>query len=377
MAKRLTKEEFIKKACIENPNYDYSEIEYINGSNPITVSCNNGHYFTMNARSFYHKVNCPECSRLKHEESFIEKAKKIHNDKYIYKDINYINNDIPINITCPIHGIFKQRPSDHLKGYGCSKCSKKYKPTSKEWGEFASSIYNNKYDYSKVEYVDNKTPVLIICHEKDENGVEHGEFYQIPNNHIRGLGGCPKCRSNYKHHLYAKTTEQFIKDSKEIHGDKYDYSKVEYVNNKEKVCIICPEHDEFWQIAGSHLSGAGCPMCLYKSQAKLYEKLKMSFPDEEILFEVGSNVVSWIEKQRFDIYFPKYNIAVEYDGEQHYRPVNIFGGEENFIKVKERDKLKEQKCKENNCNLFRMKYDYDDLQYNKLVENIKNIINSY
>ena len=58
-----------------------------------------------------------------------------------------------------------------------------------------------------------------------------------------------------------KTTEQFIEEARLTHGDKYDYSKVEYENNKKPVCIICPEHGEFWQQPSNHLHGAGCPKC--------------------------------------------------------------------------------------------------------------------
>ena len=173
------------------------------------------------------------------------------------------------------------------------------------------------------------------------------------------------------------TTEEWIKKAQTIHGNKFDYSKVDYQGNNKKITIICPTHGDFEQTPHMHLQGRGCPKCTLKNQTKLYEKLKESFPNKEILFEVGKEKISWLSLQRFDIYFPKYNIAVEYNGIQHYIPVKHFGGELKFQIQLKYDKLKRKKCKENNCNLFEVKYDYTEEDYQKLVENIQNIINSY
>ena len=113
----------------------------------------------------------------------------------------------------------------------------------------AKEIHGDKYDYSKVEYKNSNTKVCIIC-------PEHGEFWQLPYHHLHGCG-CSKCRSK----KMTLTTEEFIERAKEIHGDKYDYSKTEYVDNKTKICIICPIHGEFWQIPLNHLQNKGCPYC--------------------------------------------------------------------------------------------------------------------
>ena len=311
------------------------------------------------------------------KNAFIKKAKEIHGDKYDYSKVEYKTNKIPVTIIChekdefgEEHGEFLQAPGDHLKGYGCSKCSSKYKPTTEEWIKKAKKIHS-EFDYSKVVYKDNKTPVTIICKKHNE------KFTVIPNNFINDIYSCPKCRAEYKHNLYAKTTEQFIEDAIKIHGNKYDYSKVNYINNKTNIIIICKKHGEFNQMAGSHLAGIGCPKCYLKSQTKLYDKLKESFLNEEILFETGREIVPWLGLQRFDIYFPKYNIAVEYNGEQHYVPIEHFGGEIGFENTLLRDNLKRKKCKENNCSLFEVKYDYSEEDYQELVKNIQNIVNEY
>ena len=188
---------------------------------------------------------------------FIEKARKIHGDKYDYKLINYINNRLKIKIICPIHGIFEQTPKDHLNGCGCPLCfserRKQAKTNVKDFVKRANIIHNNKYDYSKVLYKGATSPITIIC-------PLHGEFLQRPNNHLNGQG-CPLCANKEKGAYRKNNTENFIKRATEKHNGKYDYSKVEYVNNHTKVCIICSEHGEFWQTPSKHLAGQGCKRC--------------------------------------------------------------------------------------------------------------------
>ena len=110
---------------------------------------------------------------------------------------------------------------------------------------------------------------------------------------------------------------------------------------------------------------------MYKNQNLLFEKLLKSFPDEKIETEYSTQ---WLLRQRFDIYFLNHNIAVEYNGIQHYEPVDKFGGIINFHNTIKRDKLKTKKCKENNCNIFFVKYNYNENDYNSLIYNIKDII---
>ena len=116
------------------------------------------------------------------------------------------------------------------------------KLTKEEFIEKAKKLHGDKYDYSKVEYIDYLTKVCIIC-------PKHGEFWQTPSNHLNKTKskGCLKCgieNTNYKN---TYTKEEFIEKAKTIHGNKYDYSKVEYLKSNKKICIICPKHGEFWQ----------------------------------------------------------------------------------------------------------------------------------
>lgn len=307
---------------------------------------------------------CQEDKLQDRKNKCIIKSNKIHDNKYSYNNVNYKNTKIPVKITCPIHGDFYQAFGDHLKGYGCSKCSNKNKPTTEEWINLIKSKFNYNFDYSKVDYITNKTPVCIIC-------PINGEFYSTPNNFINSVYGCPKCNDVVKHNRYKKTTEKFIQESIKIHGYKYNYDCVDYVNKEVKVKIKCPVHGYFYQSPSVHINGCGCQKCMYKNQNILFEKISKSFPNEKIEVEYSPE---WLLRQRFDIYFLKHNIAIEYNGIQHYIPVDIFGGIKKFYKTLFNDEEKTNKCKENECNLFIIKYDYTIDDYNKLQLDIQSII---
>ena len=108
-----------------------------------------------------------------------------------------------------------------------------------------------------------------------------------------------------------------------------------------------------------------------KNQTRLFEKLKADFINEEILWEFSPE---WLGRQRFDIYFPKYNIAVEYNGQQHYAPIEKFGGGVKFLSILEHDELKRNKCKDNDCKLFEIKFNYTIDTYKNLIKDIAEII---
>ena len=122
------------------------------------------------------------------------------------------------------------------------------KLTTEQFIEKARLVHGDKYDYSKTVYNKMKEKVCIIC-------PEHGEFYQQPRHHLSG-NNCPICNPYHSLDLDA-----FLQRSREVHGDKYDYSKVMFKGNRTKVCIICPVHGEFWQLPPNHMRGSGCPFC--------------------------------------------------------------------------------------------------------------------
>lgn len=206
--------------------------------------------------------------------------------------------------------------------------------------EKAKSIHNNKYDYSKVIYHNARSKVCIIC-------PEHGEFWQTPCHHLE-KHGCPYCYNEKRHHQKKTLNkEKFIQRANEVHNNRYDYSKVEYINFHTKVCIICPKHGEFWQTPANHIfgSGKGCPQC---NDSKL-EIFIENFLKENNIGYIKEKTFDWLKYDNYmflDFYLPEYRMCIECQGKQHFEPIEYFDGEEGFKKLKERDKLKYDLCKE-------------------------------
>ena len=118
----------------------------------------------------------------------------------------------------------------------------------------AEIVHNSKYDYSLTEYVQSNIKVIIVCSI-------HGQFTQTPNMHLRGRG-CPDCRGQkISDTRISKSKRDFAVRARLVHGDKYDYSLVDYKGANQKVIIVCSTHGQFTQTPGNHLYGYGCNRC--------------------------------------------------------------------------------------------------------------------
>lgn len=144
-------------------------------------------------------------------------------------------------------------------------------------------VHGDRYDYSKVVYKEANKKVCIIC-------PIHGEFWQTPSHHLRGQG-CPICGRNIGIQKRTSCKDEFIKKAKIVHGDRYDYSKVEYVDCKTKVEIICKEHGSFWQTPSNHIFGRGCPKCRAEKLSKMTASTKEVFIEKAIL-KHGKNTIT-------------------------------------------------------------------------------------
>lgn len=278
-------------------------------------------------------------------EKFINQCNIKHNSFYDYTLVEYVNSATKIIIKCPLHGEFIQEANSHLQGKGCIKCyhscpSKKLK-SADVFIENSKQIHGDKYDYSRVNYVGNKKQVEIICKN-------HGSFLVRPNDHISSKHGCPMCSRTKK-----LTLVEFLNRSNYIHNFKYDYSFItEYINNKQLIQIICPIHGVFVQTTKSHYCGNGCPNC---KTSKLENIVAIELNKMNVKF-LKNYKHPKITPQHFDIWLPKYNIAIECHGRQHYEVVEKFGGIFGLQKTKERDLIKYQKCIDNNIQLFIFPY---------------------
>ena len=296
------------------------------------------------------------------KENFIERANKVHNNKYDYSKVEYVNSRTKVCIICPKHGEFWQEPSSHLRNIGCPKCgrentTKKCKKATEEFIEESRRVHGDKYDYSKVEYKNALTKVCIIC-------PKHGEFWQTPVNHLNS-NGCYSCgRDNYAK-THNKSSNQFITEAIKIHGDKYDYSKIKYKNAYTSVCIICPIHGDFLQRPIEHLHGCGCPKC---NESHLERDIRLLLDERKIdyIYQCRHKDLKWLGKQSLDFYLPKYNIAIECQGIQHfYQDKNNFF---NHKKIVDMDIKKYIRCIGNGVNLLyysNLKPNNQILIYNK------------
>lgn len=341
-------------------------------------------------------------------EEVKKRAKLIHKNFYDYSlFINYTNNRIKVNIVCPIHGMFKQAMEPHLAGSGCRICSGNQLLTTEQFVKKANVIHKCLYDYSAAVYKGIHEKVKIICLNNN-----HGIFEQTPNSHLRGAG-CNKCANKY-----SPTTQEFIKKAKSIHGDKYDYSLVDYKKNRIKVKIICKTHGTFEQTPHNHIhSKQGCAECTQTKKLDLkgfLEKTLLTHGDKYDyslvcniinakakitilckkhgafkqatgmhLFGVGCPTcreskgergirhylieknINFIAQKKFDeckdsnylpfdFYLPDFNICIEFDGEQHFKEVKHFGGVEYLKNIQKKDKIKTEFCLKNDISLIRI-----------------------
>ena len=303
-------ENFINKAKqIHNDKYDYSKVNYVNSKTKVCIICPKHGEFWQEPRHHLSKHGCPMCGKENSDRKqsltlneFIEKSNQIHNGKYSYDKVNYVNAETKVCIICPKHGEFWQAPHSHLRGQGCPKCGRErninsIKITNEAFIEKATQIHGGKYDYSKCIYKDSNTKVKIIC-------PIHGEFWQIASSHLNGHG-CVKCANIGK----LNTISDFINLSNNKHHSKYDYSRVNYINNATKVCIICPKHGEFWQRPDNHLKGNGCPKCgqiLSKVEDEIMELLKG--------LGCQQRNRGILKGKEIDIFIPSLKLGIEYNG---------------------------------------------------------------
>lgn len=212
-------------------------------------------------------------------EDFIKKARKVHGNFYDYSNVDYCGSRNKVEIICPIHGSFSQEPAAHLRGYGCPMCANKkrgdtFRGTLEDFIKKAREVHGDKYDYSEVDYKNYSTKVRIKC-------PLHGVFEQTPTAHVLAKHGCPMCNGR------NLTTKDIIEKFVSVHGDEYDYSRVDYKKMHEKVDIICKEHGLFRQTPSKHILGQGCPKCAAIKRGKLknqsneefIDKCKMTFGD--------------------------------------------------------------------------------------------------
>jgi hypothetical protein len=286
--------------------YDYSKTEYKGYNYGLTVICRKHGEFSTDTGRHRKGQGCPKCGTessasllRKSQSKFIEEARDTHGDKYDYSKSVYKTTNEDIEIICSKHGSFYMSPYRHCaKGQGCPTCSKLDRNQiigTEDLISRSKEIHGDRYDYSKLVYVDSYTDIEVVCKE-------HGSFWLSPYAHaIRGTG-CLACLGR------NRTTEDVVNQLIEVHGDKYDYSKVKYITAHDEIEIVCPKHGSFWQLPRTHQCGCGCPKCSGKKRtteeaiAELKSKMGDNYSFEKTVYTKSTDDMVITCKKHGDFY---------------------------------------------------------------------------
>lgn len=260
-----------RSAAVHGCTYSYEKVAYVNSSVKVEIFCtkHNG-YFWQSPSDHLNGNGCKACgiakrslSRRLSQDEFIERSKASNSQVYDYSRVAYVNNTVNVEIGCQAHGYFTMSPANHLKGRGCQVCSReelgrRVTLSNDEFIARANDAHGGLYEYSKAHYTSTHAAVIIHCKKCNI------DFEQKPANHLQGAG-CPCCAAD-KVRVAVKsrilTNEEFVRRSKERHGDLYDYSESAYTRAAGMISIFCNRHGGYFQqTANSHMAGVGCASC--------------------------------------------------------------------------------------------------------------------
>jgi hypothetical protein len=250
--------------------YSYERVIYRYCLTPVEIVCPEHGPFFVTPRAFLNKDRgCPQCvreryirKRTKPVGKFLAQMRALYGEKYRFDETTYVNCHTKLRAVCPEHGEFRQRPNQLLRGYACPQCGKNKPMNTARFLREAKEIHGEKYDYSQAgEITAVAQRITIVC-------PVHGPFTQSVLVHIYNAGGCQACAHEQIRAAKKKTWAEFLKDAREIHGDKYRYDRAEavYADCKTPVPIVCPVHGVFMMPPYRHAGGGeqgrqGCPAC--------------------------------------------------------------------------------------------------------------------
>jgi len=369
---KITTSQFIEKARRKHSNfYDYSKSVYTGSLSKLTITCpEHGDFEQLASDHANVGKGCPQCGRSKAtparltKEQFLNKARAVHGHTYDYDKLIYVGSKKPVIITCPQHGDFEQLAGSHLRGRGCPKCHKgrthsKYKAKSKEqrkqeWLDCVRRKHEDLYDYSHVNYVNQTTPVDIIC-------PKHGVFSQTPNNHKNCK--CPKCAQESRKSMREKSIDEWVSDFKRVHEDRYRYENLPPdLHCKDFLEVTCPIHGKFTQQVYVHAGGFGCPRCSNKvsrPESELVNFIKTILPENEVV----CNTRSVIAPYELDVWLPGSKVALEFNGTYWHS---------DMLKPKNYHQIKSKMCRNKGITLIHV---YEHL-WETRKEKYKNLITS-
>ena len=269
---------------------------------------------------------------------------------------NYVNSNTPIPHYCTLHNMtWKVRPSDALNGSGCPECwgmrirNKKKKTAEQYVKELAEA---NPNIVVLEEYVNAKTPILHKCK------IDNHEWETIPDRVLR-KAGCPMCANRTISQKLSKTHKQYVKEVSIYNPDIEVLGQ--YAVASTQILHKCKKDGHEWMIAPSNvLLGCGCPQC---KESKGERIVRQWLELNKVIYKSQYKFPDCKDKGAlpFDFYLPEYNTCIEYDGGQHFFPVNFSGEgaeytEQQFKTIQYHDKIKNQYCADNGITLLRIPY---------------------
>jgi len=219
--------------------------------------------------------------------------------------------------------------------------------TTQQFIDKARALHGDKFNYSITEYVNATTKLKIIC-------PEHGEQEMLPHHHTHIKSyGCPICGKQTINNHKQFTTESFIEKVSHIKGISFE--KTIYISRRENVIITCDIHGDYETKAEMLLKGCSCPKCKSSKGEDIIEEILIMEKVNYIKQMTFPNCI-YISRLKFDFYIPTLNLCIEFDGEQHFKSVEYWGGQKGLEKRQNSDKIKTEFCQNNNINLLRISY---------------------
>lgn len=286
-------------------------------------------------------------SKRKTTEEFIAEAISVKGEGvYDYSKVEYKNSKTPVIIRCLKHDyIFFQRPNDHLRGQGCPLCGDERREQPRKT---LDDYKVEGYDYSLSEYKSSSKKIKVICNNENHKGF----VFKIRPSDLKRGHGCPECKKE----KLRKTTEEFINEAIKIHGNKYDYSFVDYRGTDIKVKIFCKKCNKYFlQTPHLHLMEHGCEKCIVSKGEERIEEILENKNIKYFLHKTFDDL-RYKKKLSYDFYLPDYNLLIEYNGAQHYESIEYFGGVERFKLQQTTDNIKKEYARERGIKLLEIHY---------------------
>jgi hypothetical protein len=238
-----------------------------------------------------------------------------------------------------------------LQKEALQRVNKAKRLSTQQFIDKAKALHGEKFDYSITEYVNATTKIKIVCRE-------HGEQEMLPHHHTHSKSyGCSVCGKQAINNKKQFTTEEFISKISDLKGLNFD--KTVYKSKREKVIVTCLIHGDYETKAEILLKGHGCRKCS-SVNSRGEKDIESWLEENNILFIPQKQFKNCIgERKRrlsFDFYIPEKNLCIEFDGKQHFKSIEYWGGEEGLKRRQQSDKIKTEFCQKNNINLLRVSY---------------------